>query len=136
MSGGYLNHIVLSRCEHVDEVEQLLRDTNNGGGFFGSSARNTSTMISVTDRYGNAAVFEIDGDSFTRDNITTTYSPDGSGNYSAAHDDDTEDPLRRDQQSVVEFERQWWDGHIGVICRHGWRRYYWLADRQCDVEQR
>lgn len=88
MSGGYLNHIVLSRCEHVDEVEQVLRDTNNGGGFFGSTARNTSTMISVTDRYGNAAVFEIDGDSFTRDNITTTYAPDGSGNYSAAHNDD------------------------------------------------
>jgi hypothetical protein len=88
MSGGYLNHIVLSRCEHVDEVEQVLRDTNNGGGFFGSTARNTSTMISVTDRYGNAAVFEIDGNSFTRDNITINYAPDSNGYYSTAHDDD------------------------------------------------
>jgi len=88
MSGGFLNHIVLSRCEHVDEVEQVLRDTNDGGGFFGSTARNTSTMISVTDRYGNAAVFEIDGNSFTRDNITTNYAPDSNGYYSAAHDDD------------------------------------------------
>ena len=88
MSGGYLNHIVLSRCEHVDEVEQLLRDTNDGGGFYSSTARNTSTMIGVTDRYGNAAIFEVDGDSFTRDNITTTYAQDGNGNYTTAHDDD------------------------------------------------
>lgn len=88
MSGGYINHLVLSRCEHVDEVEQLLRDTNDGGGFSSSTARNTSTMISVADRYGNAAIFEIDGDSFTRDNITTAYAADGNGNYSTAHDDD------------------------------------------------
>ncbi|MGH8176677.1 MAG: hypothetical protein ACREV5_10490 [Steroidobacter sp.] len=88
MSGGYLNHIVLSRCEHVDEVEQFLRDTNDGGGFSGSFARNTSTMISVADRWGNSAVFEIDGDSFTRDNITSTYAQDANGNYSASHADD------------------------------------------------
>ncbi len=92
MSGGYLNHVVLSRCEHVDEVEQMLRDTNNGGGFPGtgtiSTARNTSTIITVFDRYGNAAIFELDGDSFTRDNITTTYTQDGNGNYSATHNDD------------------------------------------------
>ena len=73
MTGGYLNHVILSRAEHVDEVEQILRDTNNGGGFNNSFARNTSTIVSVFDRWGNAAVFEIDGDSFTRDNVTQEY---------------------------------------------------------------
>jgi hypothetical protein len=92
MSGGYLNHLVLSRCEHIDEVEELLRDTKDGGGFNGSHARNTSTMIGVADRWGNAAIFEIDGDSFTRDNITTTYAQDANGHYSAPHDDDKDLP--------------------------------------------
>ncbi|MFI0417356.1 hypothetical protein [Spongiactinospora sp. 9N601] len=88
MTGGYLNHLVLSRAERVDEVEQLLRDTNHGGGFNGSSARNTSTIISVFDRWGNAAVFEIDGDGFTRDNVTSEYEKDANGNYAAPHTDD------------------------------------------------
>lgn len=91
MSGGYLNHLILSRCETVDEVEQVLRDTNNGGGFPGagviSTARNTSTMIAVADRWGNAAIFEADGDSFTRDNITQSYIKDANGKFSAAHAD-------------------------------------------------
>ncbi|WP_248926724.1 discoidin domain-containing protein [Paenibacillus hamazuiensis] len=88
MSGGYMNHIILSRAETVDEVEQILRDTNGGGGFHGSFARNTSAMISVFDRNGNAAVFEFDGDSFTRDNITQEYQQDANGYYTAAHNDD------------------------------------------------
>ncbi|WP_165452235.1 discoidin domain-containing protein [Paenibacillus thalictri] len=88
MSGGYLNHVILSRAETVDEVEQILRDTNNGGGFHGSFARNTSAMISVFDRSGNAAVFEFDGDSFTRDNIKQEYVQDANGYYTAAHTDD------------------------------------------------
>jgi hypothetical protein len=97
MSGGYLNHLVLSRCETVDEVEQVLRDTNNGGGFPGtgviSTARNTSSIIAVSDRWGNAAIFEMDGDSFTRDNITATYLPtDVNGNnvirWVTPHNDD------------------------------------------------
>lgn len=88
MKGGYLNHVVLSRAEHVDEVEQILRDTNNGGGFNNSTARNTSTIISVFDRWGNAAVFEIDGDSFTRDNTTQEFFQDANGYYSDVHDDD------------------------------------------------
>ncbi|MCR8635664.1 discoidin domain-containing protein [Paenibacillus radicis (ex Xue et al. 2023)] len=88
MSGGYLNHVILSRAETVDEVEQILRDTNNGGGFHSSFARNTSAMISVFDRNGNAAVFEFDGDSFTRDNITQEYQQDANGYYTAAHNDD------------------------------------------------
>lgn len=87
MTGGFLNHLILSRCEHVDEVEQLLRDTNDGGGFNGSFARNTSTIISVFDRWGNAAIFEIDGDSFTRDNITREYYPDENGFFSDPHID-------------------------------------------------
>lgn len=70
MTGGYLNHVILSRAEHVDEVEQILRDTDQGGGFNNSFARNTSTLISVFDRWGNAATFEMDGDSFSRDNVT------------------------------------------------------------------
>ncbi|CAL9656379.1 hypothetical protein SUDANB95_06776 [Actinosynnema sp. ALI-1.44] len=70
---GYLNHLILSRAEHVDEVEQILRATNNGGGFNGSRARNTATIITVFDRWANAATFEVDGDSFARDNVKTEY---------------------------------------------------------------
>ncbi|TDE14335.1 hypothetical protein [Jiangella asiatica] len=92
MTGGYLNHVLLSRAEHVDEVEQILRDTNDGGGFNGSTARNTSTIISVFDRWGNAATFEIDGDSFTRDNVTTEHLPDPDGTYTSPHDDDKDQP--------------------------------------------
>ena len=83
MTGGYLNHIILSRAERVDEVEQILRDTNDGGGFNSSTARNTSTIISVFDRWGNAATFEIDGDSFVRDNVTQEYQVGA-----VVHDDD------------------------------------------------
>lgn len=71
MASGYLLHVILSRAETVDEVEQILRDTNDGGGFNSSTARNTSMMIGVFDRSGNAAMFEMDGNSFTRDNVTT-----------------------------------------------------------------
>ncbi|WP_067724626.1 golvesin C-terminal-like domain-containing protein [Oceanobacillus damuensis] len=95
MRAGYLNHIILSRAEHIDDVEQILRDTNDGGGFNGSFARNTSTIISVFDRWGNAATFEIDGDSFTRDNVTEEYAQDANGYFTALHDDDkdTTNPL-------------------------------------------
>ncbi|GAA3725440.1 hypothetical protein HDA32_003067 [Spinactinospora alkalitolerans] len=92
MTGGYMNHVLLSRAEHVDEVERILRDTNDGGGFNGSTARNTSTIISVFDRWGNAATFEIDGDSFTRDNVTEEHLPDGDGRYTSPHDDDKDGP--------------------------------------------
>lgn len=92
MTGGYLNHLVLSRAEHVDDVEQILRDTNNGGGFNSSTARNTSTIISVFDRSGNAATFEIDGDSFTRDNVTEEHLPDVAGTYTSKHKDDKNKP--------------------------------------------
>ncbi|MBD1378939.1 C45 family peptidase [Metabacillus arenae] len=88
MTGGYLNHLILSRAEHIDEVEQILRDTNEGGGFNQSSARNTSTIISVFDRWGNAATFEIDGDSFTRDNVTKEYAQNANGDFADKHDDD------------------------------------------------
>ncbi len=88
MSGGFLNHVILSRAEHIDQVEQILRDTNDGGGFNGSFARNTSTIISVFDRWGNAATFEIDGDSFTRDNVTQEYVKDANGYFSTLHADD------------------------------------------------
>jgi hypothetical protein len=93
MTGGYLNHVVLSRAEHVDEVEQILWDTNDGGGFVNpvtgveSTARNTSTIISVFDRWGNAATFEIDGDSFTRDNVTAEHVQDTNGYYTQPHVD-------------------------------------------------
>ncbi|MCL6451421.1 MAG: hypothetical protein K6T75_09025, partial [Acetobacteraceae bacterium] len=87
-NNGVLNMWVLSRCEHVDEVEQLLRDTNNGGGYNNSYARNTNTILMAIDRWGNAATFEADGDSFTRDNVTRTYAQDGEGYYAQTHDDD------------------------------------------------
>ncbi|MFZ4451320.1 hypothetical protein [Salibacterium aidingense] len=87
IAAGLMNHILLSRAEHVDEVEQILWETNDGGGFNNSFARNTSTIISVFDRWGNAAIFEIDGDSFTRDNITEEYIQDENGYYSASHED-------------------------------------------------
>ncbi|SDT57232.1 hypothetical protein [Jiangella sp. DSM 45060] len=92
MTGGYLNHVLLSRAEHVDEVEQILRDTNDGGGFNASTARNTSTIITVSDRWGNVATFEIDGDSFTRDNVTEEHHPDANGDYTSPHDDDKDRP--------------------------------------------
>ncbi|WP_332628653.1 DNRLRE domain-containing protein [Halalkalibacter flavus] len=60
MLAGFFNHVVLSRAEHIDEVEQILIDTNDGGGFNQSFARNTSTMISVFDRWGNEAELKED----------------------------------------------------------------------------
>ena len=53
MTGGYLNHVILSRAEHVDEVEQILRDTNNGGGFNNSFARNTSSHEYLAEQFGD-----------------------------------------------------------------------------------
>jgi hypothetical protein len=88
MLAGFFNHVVLSRAEHIDEVEQILIDTNDGGGFNQSFARNTSTMISVFDRWGNAATFEIDGDSYARSNVTEEYQQDANGYFSDIHTDD------------------------------------------------
>ncbi len=96
IAAGMMNHIILSRAEHVDEVEQILRDTNDGGGFNNSFARNTSTIISVFDRLGNAAIFEIDGDSFTRDNITDEYYQDEDGYYTKSHEDSKNLPNPKD----------------------------------------
>ncbi len=70
---GGLNHWILSRCETITDVEQLLTDTNGGGGYNGSTARNTASLIAVIDRLGGAAIFEVDGNSFARQNITHTF---------------------------------------------------------------
>ncbi len=88
MDNGQLNNFILSRCETVDEVEQLLRDTNNGGGWNQSSARNTNSLVMVFDRYGCMATFGVCGTDFTRDNVTNTYTQDGNNHYSATHNDD------------------------------------------------
>lgn len=90
---GFLNHIILSRAEHVDDVENILRDTNNGGGFNSSTARNTATIVTVFDRWGNSATFEIDGNSFARDNVDRTYVQDDvSGTFADPHNDDKDLP--------------------------------------------
>jgi len=70
---GGLNHWLLSRCETIADVEQLLTETNDGGGYNGSTARDTASLIAVTDRFGGAAIFEVDGNSFARQNITHTF---------------------------------------------------------------
>lgn len=99
INGGQLNFFILSRCETVDEVEQFLRDTNDGGGFRGnpadpdyiSTARNTSCIIIVTDKNGDMATFEVSGRDFTRDNFNVGASyvtPDGNGHYTHPHTDD------------------------------------------------
>ena len=82
----------MSRAETVDEVEQILRDTNDGGGFNNSSARNTWGLYVVFDRWGRTAYFEADGDSFTRDNTTEHYLQDPNEHYSQVHDDDKDGP--------------------------------------------
>jgi hypothetical protein len=71
---GGLNHWLLSRCETITDVEQLLTDTNDGGGYNGSTARNTASLIAVIDRFGGAAIFEVDGNSFARENITKEFT--------------------------------------------------------------
>lgn len=90
-----LNHLILCGCETVDEVEQLLRDTNNGWGNDGSTARNTNSIIMVFDKEGSMATFEVSGSDFTRDNVDTTYEDQqdlyyaGEGAiYPQLHDDD------------------------------------------------
>lgn len=88
MTNGLLNHFILSRCETIDEVEQLLRDTNNGGGWNNSTARNTNSILMVFDRYGNMATYEVCGTDFTRDNTNSEYDQDPAGNYSWFHNDD------------------------------------------------
>ncbi|SHJ73476.1 C45 family peptidase [Paramaledivibacter caminithermalis] len=87
-----LNHMILCSCETVDEVEQLLRDTNNGW-YDGSTARNTNSIIMVFDKYGNMATFEVSGADFTRDNVSEEYTPQNFPGYSypiypAVHEDD------------------------------------------------
>ncbi len=88
MDNGQLNMLILSRCETVDEVEELLRDTNAGGGWNGSQARFTTSLVMVFDRYGNMATFEVGPTDFTRDNVTAEYYKDNNGFYSDIHDDD------------------------------------------------
>jgi hypothetical protein len=69
VNNGGLNHWILSRCETITEVQELLTATNNG-----SEARDTASLIAVIDRFGGAAIFEVDGDSFARENITKEFS--------------------------------------------------------------
>ena len=88
IDNGQLNMFILSRCEHVDEVEQMLRDTNDGGGFNNSTAGYTNTIVRVFDRFGNLATFELSGTDFTRDNVTDEYYQDGNGSYAQTHNDD------------------------------------------------
>jgi hypothetical protein len=71
---GGLNHWILSRCEAITDVQQLLTETNDGGGYNGSEARNTASLIAVIDRFGGAAIFEVDGNSFARENITKEFT--------------------------------------------------------------
>ncbi len=73
INNGGLNHWILSRCKSITEVEKLLTDTNDGGGYNGSTARDTASLIAVIDRFGGAAIFEVDGNSFARQNITHTF---------------------------------------------------------------
>ena len=75
IGNGGLNHWILSRCETITDVQQLLADTNGGGGYNGSTARNTASLLAVIDRFGGAAIFEVDGNSFTRQNITKEFAP-------------------------------------------------------------
>ena len=95
VSQGLFNRWLLSRAESVDEVEQIFRDTNDGGGFNNSVARNTWGLFAVFDRWGRSAYFEADGDSFTRDNTTIQDVHDQFGHYTAVHNDDKDgvDPL-------------------------------------------
>lgn len=92
IDNGQLNMLILSRCEHVDEVEQLLRDTNDGGGFNNSTSRYTSSIVIVFDRYANMATFSVCGTDFTRDNVTQEYYQDGNGFYAQLHNDDKDLP--------------------------------------------
>ncbi len=72
INNGMLNHLILSSCDTVDDVEQLLRDTNNGWSHDCSDARNTNALIMVFDKYGQMATFEVTGTDFTRDNTVGT----------------------------------------------------------------
>lgn len=93
INNGMLNHLILSSCETVDDVEQLLRDTNGGWSHDDSEARNTNSLVMVFDKVGQMATFEITGTDFTRDNVygadygteinNTTYY-----NLAALHTDD------------------------------------------------
>jgi hypothetical protein len=71
---GGLNHWILSRCDTITDVQQLLTATNGGGGYNGSYARNTASLIAVIDRFGGAAIFEVDGNTFARENITKEFT--------------------------------------------------------------
>jgi hypothetical protein len=74
INNGGLNHWILSRCGTIEEVQQLLTDTNDGGGYDGSYARDTASLIAVIDRLGGAVIFEVDGNSFARQNITKEFT--------------------------------------------------------------
>lgn len=49
ITNGMLNHLILSRCETVDDIEQLLVDSNDGW-YPENYARNTNSIIMVFDR--------------------------------------------------------------------------------------
>ncbi|MFC1975281.1 PKD domain-containing protein [Chloroflexota bacterium] len=72
-NGGLL-HWLLSRCETITDVQELLTVTNDGGGYNGSTARDTAALFAVIDRFGGAAIFEVDGNSFARQNITKAFT--------------------------------------------------------------
>lgn len=97
ITNGMLNHLILSRCETVDDVEQLLWDSNDGW-YAENTARNTSSIVMVFDKYGAMATFEICGSDFTRDNVTSEdYGTEIGGKryYNRIHDDDkgNEEPV-------------------------------------------
>lgn len=90
INNGMLNHLILSRCETVEDVEQLLRDSNDGW-YAENYARNTNSIVMVFDKNGRMATFEISGSDFTRDNVTSAdYGTEINGTkyYNSIHNDD------------------------------------------------
>ena len=90
ITNGMLNHLILSRCETVEDVEQLLRDSNDGW-YAENYARNTNSIIMVFDRNNSMATFEVSGSDFVRDNVTSSdYGTDINGTkyYNSTHNDD------------------------------------------------
>lgn len=90
ITNGMLNHLILSRCETVEDVEQLLRDSNDGW-YAENYARNTNSIIMVFDSNGSMATFEVSGSDFTRDNVTSADYGTAINNtkyYNSVHNDD------------------------------------------------